>query len=147
MFDTCTHQHEEGETQQFRDQYFQKMEPPAGGDVEGGVAVVNGVESPEKCPLMVETMPDVHPQVDEQDDQDSFGNGGKGQHPDSWPGVSRPLQYECHEYGRREQDKQVEGGHRHVQLCMEIAALLEGETGVDALEDPEQHSAGNGGAV
>ena len=40
VFDSCTHQHEDGETQQFREQYLQEMESPAGGDIEGGVAVV-----------------------------------------------------------------------------------------------------------
>ena len=61
VFDTCTDQHEERETQQFRDQDFDVMKPPACGDIEGGVAVVYGVEPPEKCGFMVETMPDVHP--------------------------------------------------------------------------------------
>ena len=74
------------------------MEPPAAGDVEGGVAMVYGVESPEECDFVVETMPEVHPQVDEQDDQDGFGNGGKGKHSDSWPDISRPVQHECHEH-------------------------------------------------
>lgn len=49
VFDTCTEQHEEGETQQFRDQDFDVMEAPAGGDIEGGVAVVDRVKFPEKC--------------------------------------------------------------------------------------------------
>ena len=87
------------------------MEPPAGSDIEGGVAVVYGVESPEQCGFMVETMPDVHPQVDEQDDQDGFNNGGKGKNPDACPGGFRPAQQECHEYARRKQDQQVESGN------------------------------------
>ena len=140
VFDACTHQHEEWETQQFRKQYLQEMEAPTGGDIKGGVAVVYGVESPEKCRFMVESMPDVHPQVDEQDDHDGFKNGWKGQHPDSRQGFFGPLQHECHEYTRREQDHQVESGHRHVEFCMGSAALLRGEKGVEALQDPEQHS-------
>ena len=47
VFDTCTEQHEEGETQQFRDQDLHVMKPPAGGDIEGWVAVVYRVETPE----------------------------------------------------------------------------------------------------
>ena len=111
VFDTCTNQHEEGETQEFREQDLHVMEPPAGGDIEGGVAVVYGVESPEQCDFMVHTMPDVHPQVDEQDDNEGFDNGVKSQHPDARPDISRPVQHECHEYARREQDQQVETGH------------------------------------
>ena len=147
VFDASAHQHEEGETKQFREQDLHIMEPPAGGDIEGCVAVVYRVESPEKRQFMVETMPDIHPQVDEKDYQDGFGNGGKSQHPYSMPGISRPVQHECHEYARREQYQQIETGHRKVELCMEATALLQGETGVEALDDPEQHSAGNGGGV
>jgi len=63
------------------------MKPPAGGDVEGGVAMVYGVESPEKWDFVVETVPDVHPQVDEQDDRDGFGYRGKGKHSDARPDI------------------------------------------------------------
>ena len=111
MFDTCTHQHEEWETQEFRDQDLHVMKPPAGGDIEGRVAVVYRVETPEECDFMVETMPDIHPEVDEQDDHDGFGNRGKSKHPDSLPGSSRQVQHECHKYGGREQDQQVETGN------------------------------------
>ena len=88
MFETCTHEHEEGETQEFRDQDLHVMKPPACGDIEGWVAVVYRVETPEQCDFMVETMPDVHPKVDEQDDHDGFSNGGKRQHPDTRPDCS-----------------------------------------------------------
>ena len=96
---------------------------------------------------MVETMPDVHPEIDEQDDHDGFGNGGKSEHPDSRPGVFRPLEHECHEDARREQDHKIETGQGKVELGMESTVILTGEKGDDALEEPEQKAADNGCAV
>lgn len=110
VFDTRPHQHEKGEAQQLREEDLHPVEAPARRNIEGGIAVVYGVEAPEHSCFMVETMPEVHPQVDKQDDQDRFWSGWKVQHPDTRPEAFRPLQHECHEETRREEDQEVQGG-------------------------------------
>lgn len=147
VFDACPHQHEERKTQQFREQDFHVMKPPAGGDVERSVAVVYGVESPEKDGFVVEPMPGVHPQVDEKHHCDCLGNGMKAKQPYPRPEGVRPAEHESHEYARREQDQQVEPCYRKIEFRMLGAALLFGEKGVESFEYPEQYSRGNGGAV
>ena len=88
-----------------REDHFPRVEPEACGDVHGRVTVMHPVEPPEERDPVVRTMPEIHPEVEEEDGQ-----------PESQPpgGVQDPEQPHAPILGpdlHRHEDRAEENGH------------------------------------
>ncbi len=68
---------DDGDAQGAGEEDFAKMEPAGGGDIHAGIGMMDAMEAPEKRHAVVEAVPGVHPEVEEEKDAGEMGPGGK----------------------------------------------------------------------